>query len=281
MLKLPRGPCFPTELEREIFETAAQCHPGELLNLLHVARRVLIWIEPLLYRVVRVSELKEASLYPFLKAVGSKPANFFHKSVSHLCLECMPSPDAVRILEVCTGVVDLGRGSLVTSPDLLPFLANMPLQRLSADLGALFGGAVDLAHPIFSSLTHLDMMDLGDYEWEPEILSHLRALDALTHLAITRDVPMHSAQALLERFPRIQLVLLLYVSSEVDFYQRMQIPHIYDVRLVMGCCNEEYWANWEGSARGLPCLWSLGDEFVARKRRGEIDASCYWLPLLD
>ncbi|KAJ7620818.1 hypothetical protein DFH06DRAFT_62134 [Mycena polygramma] len=278
MLELRRVPCFPAELEREIFETTAQRHPGEILTLLRVARRVLVSIEPLLYRVARESELRWASLNAFLKAVDSKPADFFHKCVRHLCLEFMTrTDDAVRILEVCTGVVDLALGDQATSPDLLPFLAKMPLRRLSADLSSLFGEAINLAHPMFRSLTHLDMMDLGDCEWEPEILPHIPALPALTHLALNWDVSRDALEDCLEQSPRLKLMLLVWICSEEHLYKTMQIPHSYDVdvRLVMGCCNKEYWANWEASARGLPCLWSLGDEFVARKHRGEIEAGCY------
>ncbi|KAJ7928326.1 hypothetical protein B0H13DRAFT_2311607 [Mycena leptocephala] len=47
------NPAFPPDLEREIFGTTALMYPGEMPTLLRVARRVLIWIEPLLYRVTK------------------------------------------------------------------------------------------------------------------------------------------------------------------------------------------------------------------------------------
>ncbi|KAJ7131406.1 hypothetical protein C8R44DRAFT_774790 [Mycena epipterygia] len=39
------SPSFPPELEREIFESAAQLYPNTIPNLLLVARRVNEWIE--------------------------------------------------------------------------------------------------------------------------------------------------------------------------------------------------------------------------------------------
>ncbi|KAJ6456778.1 hypothetical protein C8R47DRAFT_186290 [Mycena vitilis] len=271
-------PFFPAELEREIFETAAMYH-GDIPTLLRVARRVFVWIEPLLYRVVRVWDRN--SLHALSRAIESKPTDFFKKCVRHLSLELgLPmGGDAVRILGVCTGIVDLALDEHMASPKLLPVMATMSLQMLSVHLDFLFGGAIELAHPAFTYLTHLDVMDFGDSAAETLILAQLPALHALTHLALDHDVRPNAMQALLEQCPYLELGLSLWMASEQDDYRSAQHPHIYDVRFVIGYCSGDYyWASWEASALGRPNLWSLGDDFVARKRRGEIEATCYWLP---
>ncbi|KAJ7059732.1 hypothetical protein C8F01DRAFT_1145482, partial [Mycena amicta] len=48
------GPRLPRELEREIFELAAEIHPSTVAVLLRVAHRVQEWTEPFLYRTIRV-----------------------------------------------------------------------------------------------------------------------------------------------------------------------------------------------------------------------------------
>ncbi|KAJ6592524.1 hypothetical protein B0H19DRAFT_1364998 [Mycena capillaripes] len=40
---------------------------------------------------------------------------------------------------------------------------------------------------------------------------------------------------------------------------------------------ENYIADWDTSAKGLPDMWSRADDLVARTRRGEIEATFYWL----
>ncbi|KAJ7620815.1 hypothetical protein DFH06DRAFT_1105734 [Mycena polygramma] len=219
-------PFFPAEFEREIFETAALMSHGEIPTLLRVARRVLIWIEPLLYRVVRVSNLNGNSLAALLRAIESKPADFFQKCVRHPSLEYVPMGDAVRILGICTGVVDLALNGHVASSELLPILATMSLRRLSAYLDFLFGGAIDLAHPAFTYLTHLDVMDLGDTDPENQILAQLLALPALTHIALDHDVRPHAMQDLLEKCPHLELGLSLWMANELGDYQSAQNPHI-------------------------------------------------------
>ncbi|KAJ7620813.1 hypothetical protein DFH06DRAFT_1233210 [Mycena polygramma] len=258
-------------------------HYSEIPTLLRVARRVLIWL-PLLYRVFRVSRFQGTSRIVFSQAMALKPAVFFHKCVRHLCLEDLRLADAVRILEVCTGVVDLALNRRVAHPDMLPILAEMSLRRLSADLDALFGagslfsGPIDLAHPSFTYVTHFDVLDFRDTDL---ILAQVPALPALTHLALDSVVQPHSVQALLEKCPCLELGLSLCTYEEQEYYQSAQTPHIYDVRFVMACRPRDYLADWEASAKGVPDLWSLGDEFVARKRRGEIEATCYWLPIIE
>ncbi|KAJ7685811.1 hypothetical protein DFH06DRAFT_1159414, partial [Mycena polygramma] len=235
-------------------------------------------IEPLLYRAIRLSTRNRTSLNSLLKAIESKPAHFLHTSVRHLCLDRILETDATRILGVCTGVVDLALNSHLAGPDKLPLLAKMRPQKLSTYLYQLFGGAIDLAHPAFASVTHLDVIDINGLA-HAQILAQIPTLPALTHLAFNSEVAEDAAHALLDTCHSLQLLLWIWIyPGGASGYRFTQTSHIYDVRFVKGRGTEDYWADWEASAKGLPSLWSRGDEFVARKRRGEIAATCYWLP---
>ncbi|KAJ7896130.1 hypothetical protein B0H13DRAFT_2034456 [Mycena leptocephala] len=257
---------FPLELEREIFETMALMYPREIPTLLRVARRVRIWIEPLLYRAIRATKENKDGI---MNAIKSKPADFFANAVRHLCLDSfILEQESRQILEVCCGVINLALNHNHTKPNLLPILSTMCLQRLSVFLHRLFGRTPDLLHPLFASLTHLDLLDNGDDdEGLTYILAHIPKLPVLSHLALDPAVSQGSVETLLVECPRLKLLLVLWSS----------IRHVYDVRFVIWLCPEDYWGDWEAGATGRPHFWSLGDDFVAQKRNKLIDETRYWL----
>jgi hypothetical protein len=79
-------------------------------------------------------------------------------------------------------------------------------------------------------------------------------------------VSVDRAQTLLVECPRLHLLLLLWQVYDDAAYKSAQIPHVYDVRFVIGLSPADYWGDWEDGAKGLPHLWSLGDDLVAGKR---------------
>ncbi|KAF7366173.1 hypothetical protein MVEN_00494300 [Mycena venus] len=197
-------PVFPMELEREIFETTALMHPKAGPTLLRVARRVLVWIEPLLYRIVILNSQNEKKFLPLLIAMECKQPEFFH-AVHHLAVwyyrEMCTVEELTRLLTLCKRVVDLSFGNL-TDPDLLPIIADMPLQRLSLSLQELFGSSPDLKHPLFDSVTHLDICDRADRGAAISLAyAQIPALPALTRLALEFHVPKEVALTLLEECP--------------------------------------------------------------------------------
>ncbi|KAJ7618285.1 hypothetical protein DFH06DRAFT_1012088 [Mycena polygramma] len=93
-------PVFPLDLKREIFETMALLHPSQIPTLLRVARRVLCWIEPLLYRTLRITESNPGMARAHLKAMKSKPPVFF-RAVRHIILDSsriLPLADSKDLL---------------------------------------------------------------------------------------------------------------------------------------------------------------------------------------
>ncbi|KAJ7229897.1 hypothetical protein GGX14DRAFT_581579 [Mycena pura] len=265
---------LPPELERNIFETAAVRHPRSIPTLLRVARRCLVWIGPLLYRVVRGSNCSLANAT--LNAVRFKPA-FLHDAVHHLSLDtgCPWSKDQAReVLAACTGIVDILIQSSYTTPALLPVLSAMRLQRLSASLEYLFGSfaAIDLTHPLFASLTHLDAFDETEKGEDNTICAQIPLLPALTHLCLNSPVAWAQVETLLAECPRLRV--LAFVVSGPHITQWVQNGSIRDARLVVTAYNHnhwDYWRHWEIGAAGGRDVWAWADEFVAKKRSGSIE----------
>ncbi|KAK6967084.1 tyrosinase central domain-containing protein [Favolaschia claudopus] len=271
-------PVFPPELEQEIFRFTAELHPSSIPTLLLVARRVLIWIEPCLYDVLRVTSTDIHQLA--LKRIVTKPVEFIHKAVRHLALEAPELDTSDKLLELFKGVIDLALGSFlnhdVLGPDVLPLLAGMRLQRLSMNLMDIFPVAVDFSLPMFTHLTHLDVCDSTAVYLE-KVMACIPALPALTHLCLVNAALRDTALAMLEKCPRLRLLLVLWGTFEEDRYQLERQPRRYDVRFVIGQYMN-YWSDWEKSAKGhSECMWLRGQDFVEKKRKGEIEATRYWL----
>ncbi|KAJ7923997.1 hypothetical protein B0H13DRAFT_1978971 [Mycena leptocephala] len=263
-------PVLPAELEREVFETAALIYPQTIPPLLRVARRVHIWIEPLLYQVVRVVSTNRDMV---LTLLNSKPPEFWH-AVRHLGLEDGCSLEEGRqLLSLCKNVINFSSDYFFTYPSLLPILAQMHIEKLSLTLHELFGAKpIDLTHTLFQSLTHIDMFGL---QGVAEALVDLPTLRALTHLCLHCEIPRDTVTAVLADCPRLQLLLVQWAAGD-DLYEAECVPHVYDIRFVIGMY-DDYWTDWEAGARGGIDMWAVGDDFVRSKRRGEIEATCYWL----
>ncbi|KAJ6533407.1 hypothetical protein DFH09DRAFT_1370033 [Mycena vulgaris] len=277
-------PALPVELEREIFETTALMHPGTIVVLLRVARRTHVWIEPLLYKVVRIGRGAPYSgmAHAIFKGLNSesKPASVFQDTARHILIQKGPwsRAEAAQVLDACPGVVDLAMDSVMASPTMLSPLAKMRLRRLSVSLEMLFGGfgAIDRTHALFISLTHLRLNRFEGQRTE-QVCAHLAWLPALTHLCLHlhSDVNLDPLQMLLADCPRLEILGNLWLPAQADSARALTLP-VHDMRLVMAQCHK-CWADWEAGARGFPDFWSLAEDFVARKRRGAIEANCYWL----
>ncbi|KAJ7132668.1 hypothetical protein C8R46DRAFT_1235621 [Mycena filopes] len=275
-------PLLPPDLEREIFETTVRMHPQTTTILLRVARRVLIWTEPRLYKVIRTDSVavKTNRSGGAALALLNKSPDFCRRAVRHLALLSFPGPpEAPRtLLELCSGVTDLAfGGGFHPDASFVPILAEMRLQRLAvciADLGC------DLTHPLFASITHLVIFDNSEKHLR-SLAAQIPTLSALTHLAVFFDKPRNIILPVLPACPVLELFLVLY--SDVEYgYLKKHPSHIgpcRDHRLLIGAYNSQnFWANWEASAKGLQDdHYALADALLTRKRRGEIDEGHCWL----
>ncbi|KAJ7614340.1 hypothetical protein FB45DRAFT_936672 [Roridomyces roridus] len=239
-------PRLPTDVEREVFETAALMFPSMIPTLLLVARRVLIWTEPLLYRVLGDprGQSYKALATALLAASRSKPPPFLHKSVRHLFLDM---------------------SSEWTDED-------------ATSLETLFGNraAIDLRHPLFSSLTHLDIFDEGIANNSVHVQG-LCALPALTHLCINNDVPWGAVKELLAGRRSLSVFVDLWAYIRFDRAKAVaRNPPVTDVGFVVAVF-ADYWTDWETGAYGGNDFWKSAEEFIESKRRGELPESGYLL----
>ncbi|KAF7360843.1 hypothetical protein MSAN_01113700 [Mycena sanguinolenta] len=281
------GPRFPPELEREIFIMASIMYPHSIPHFLQVAHRVLIWTEPFMYRVLRINKDRPSGSLNRARAIlrafrlKSKPAAFFDSAVRHLVLEDKTAWSwraTMDLLELSSGLVDFAALGDSADPILLPKLAGMHLKRIAGNLMRLFGGAIDLCHPSFIFITHLDVFDRIS-DGETQICSQIPLLPALTHLSFHNDaVPWITMERFLVECLKLEVLVNLWHRTKQRYaHEKTATVPIHDVRLVLYLYND-YWDEWEADARNLrPNFWSLADDFVGRKRNGLINVHQYWL----
>ncbi|KAJ7059533.1 hypothetical protein C8F01DRAFT_1231990 [Mycena amicta] len=264
-------PRLPPELERGIFEITARLHPEMRYKLLFVARRVLIWIEPTLYRALVFPDQHRLST---LLAV--KPLKFFAKTTRHVSLGYLASGDAVGILNLCPAVTHLAISVGEDNDDKALPAAFLELQQLRClsfyPSDVLLAPAESATLPVFSSLTHLEL--LGNDNSVNDMESFCVALPALTHLALNEDYedprwPM--AERLLQRCKQLLLVVFLSGDeAEADGLADRVPEYLADARVVV-----TWYTTWDEGALEGNNFWDAASDFAALKRRGLIKESCF------
>ncbi|KAJ7143894.1 hypothetical protein C8R44DRAFT_141366 [Mycena epipterygia] len=274
-------PSLPLELERVIFELAAWNYPETITIIILVARRVCIWIEPLLYHVV----ISSGSPERLLQMMQSKPPEFLREHVHHLALSSkLFRSDVERILSTCTNIHDLALWTGDTYPGLLSKISHpTALRRLSVNLFGLFGGIEDDDVLIgneddnllgagdkyevlrfgglssFAHLTHLDVFSsLPEFLWPV-----FGTLPCLTHLSFTDFYFPELIQQTLDTCAVLELVVIIWMQ---DADPTEETPEITDPRFCTISCLQ-FENDWELGAWGGLDVWRRAEEVVARKRR--------------
>ncbi|KAJ7152078.1 hypothetical protein C8R46DRAFT_1303597 [Mycena filopes] len=290
-----REPAFPSDLEREIFETTAILYPGRSLpcyallaasllgtfleSRLRTVSKSELRIEPLLYGVICLEHGKHSN--NLVPALLKKPPEFIHMAVRHLALFLSSYSQAEvkqlrGLCRVCTGAVELVSASPGMQPPLHPEVLSSRmrlLQRLYLRFQDL--RPFDLTHALFTTLTHLSIVGMSQSDFTQHHLLFPQ-LPALTHLALFGDIPRGLITEMLAQWPRLEVFLLLWSGNptEISRYSSACVPHAPDDRFVVGrfkgCLK-----NWEARAKGLAVdnYWFRAADFVARKRRGEIEGT--------
>ncbi|KAF9017853.1 hypothetical protein BDZ89DRAFT_1140407 [Hymenopellis radicata] len=95
---------LPAELERDIFETCVRNDVTTAPALMLVAKRVRIWVEPMLYESITIGRLTVDDAL-LMRTFTSKPVAFFASAVKNLCMTRRVPNDAARyVLEACSSV---------------------------------------------------------------------------------------------------------------------------------------------------------------------------------
>ncbi|KAJ7621361.1 hypothetical protein FB45DRAFT_929027 [Roridomyces roridus] len=273
---------LPPEPEREIFETAALLYPEMIFKMLLTARRVHARIEPMLYQTITFGDdTWDPDITPawegLLVAIKSKPSAFLQKHVRHMMVNMYDtrpttasfiSSELPEILSSCNQVHSLILFN--SSPSIIPALESAPnVRRLGVFLRDLFGSRVPplrVGHPLFASLTHLEVFDDRSDESVPWPWADFGLLPELTHLLIYQIYSSGSIPLLLLASCRKLQVL-------VDLYSELPLIDVVveDPRFVlMAMSASEYEAEWRAGTRGGLDLWDRAAGFVGKRRRGEI-----------
>jgi hypothetical protein len=149
--------------------------------------------------------------------------------------------------------------------------SEMRPQRLTLNS---FDFNVNFAEPLFSSVTHLTSListDINRERWER--WSRLRAFPALTHLCFTANISGIILLQLLEECSGLRAVVTTWLTraecrARVNAFSYVLTrpdprPVVTDVPY--------FYEGWERGAWSGDDLWARVDDFLARKRRGEIE----------
>ncbi|KAJ6480025.1 hypothetical protein C8R47DRAFT_604720 [Mycena vitilis] len=280
-------PRLPPELERAIFEVAALAEPAMIQTFLRLARRVRIWIEPLLYRVIWVDSHPHADrTYAAFDSLDSKPAGFLKNAVRHMYMDetsHFSRAEARTLLRLCENLTDLTVLGRFAEPGLLPILATIQLQRLTVDLTDLFGGrdAIDFDHPLFTSITHLHIWDQCAAH-EAEIYSQVVVLPALTHLCVNENKSPALFRAILNKPQPLKVVVDLWPSyREREATVMTKVISLTDPRFVVASVaftgHRAYWAAGAEGGRDLD-IWTEAENRVAQRHTGQGFTALMLLP---
>jgi len=277
-----RPPYLPPDLEREIFETAAELYPETIPNLLLVAARVLQWIEPLGYRTFFLAEHRfESRRFRFLQqAIQSKPAQFIRDNVWYLLAGTSFTGDTLDdVLSHCTGL-----RSLVLFHAASPMLSHLKdtrPRRLAIPIASLFCNEqdpeiMDFTLPLFASLTHLDVFEVVKNRTWGFSWSSLGLLPKLTHLAFLELAKPTLVAEVLSTCSKLEVLIGMYDEESTSRRENMLEEEVRFVSMVLQ--TTDYIVDWQIGTQGGMDFWARADAFVAKKRRGEIEPmSRHWI----
>ncbi|KAK7051894.1 hypothetical protein R3P38DRAFT_2857620 [Favolaschia claudopus] len=252
---------FPPELEQMIFEIAAYSWRPMIPTLLLIAWRVKIWLEPLLYRTLIVADDRTDDSRLSLNTIGqniptavepehllslirTKPSGFFRDSVRNLFLAHAVRDEELTIVSACSGIENLWLGH--TTICAINDLKTHRLKRLHCTFEALFGETgADFTQPLFAVSTWIELTRLPN----------------LTHLAFGDQNYLEMVASFLPHWESLRAVLFLSRASSLDDTDPFNAYGDWVHGVHLGCD-----------------FWSRADEFIARRKAGEVDRLDYWVP---
>lgn len=145
------------------------------------------------------------------------------------------------------------------------------------NVGQLFGAehyeeaAIDIEHPLFVAVTHLELFDEFDIEDDegPAWFIHLCNLPALTHLSFNSAAHPDALRRILASFPLLQVLLVTFPTTDDTselFAEYVGELGVADTRLVIATYGDCY-DDWEIGARGGDDIWVWAEEVIARQKQ--------------
>ncbi|KAJ7623040.1 hypothetical protein DFH06DRAFT_1481813 [Mycena polygramma] len=278
---LPPSPVLPLDLERTIVEMSARSRPVLIPKFMLVAWRVKEWVEPLLYHTIAVEYSRAMDGYPIftwevlIAALDSKPFSFFHLYVRNLCLLTSTNAlDVEILLNACTGVENLSvtAGSLGRhEAAIASSITLLPLTHLTGNFGPIFRNTSPDA-AFFTRITHLGLRAGDLLNKDTELGSRLTSMPHLSHLSFgdTRFVPLLLPVRTTSQSLRVLISLGASARSKLG-----DLPS--DPRFV-ALFNTWQLGDWQMGAHAGVDYWTRAENFIAKRRSGEINALEYEIP---
>ncbi|KAF7313868.1 hypothetical protein HMN09_00544500 [Mycena chlorophos] len=270
------SPRLPPELEREIFEIAALAHSRTAPPLLRVARRVFLWIEPLLYQSLMT--VRKADVDGVRHALQHKPGHLEH--VRHLFLyigreafeDGLSIDEGHVLLARCPNLESLYIGGFAPAAEAARYIALVKnLGKIRKWCSSSFIDMFHILHhgqphqPFFQSLSHLILLE---EVLPPETLEGLPMLPALTHMCLRNPRHYFYFRDLLQHCRHLQVLVGIYHQFRTEFRSN---PPCSDDRFVIYLdLSWHFWADWETGLRGETDIWAAAERFIARKKRREV-----------
>ncbi|KAF7369292.1 Tyrosinase central domain-containing protein [Mycena venus] len=256
-------PAFPLDLEQEIFVTTAILYPETMPTLLLVAHRVLVWIEPLLYRTLLFDN--NTRLFSAMQTLKLKSPTF-RQNVHDIFLWYRSSNwedeqiNMSAFLSICTGVQNLVLRYLPYS--MFPILGSLQLRRLALPMFFLPQPSSITDNPDFlRELTHLHVHSAQTpHTW-------ICQLPSLTHLALS-DPGRPSVHNFIEASKKLQVVVCIFTQG-VPGDLRRNTAWVDDPRVVimrMSVRAPDYCRDWKSGLAGGRDFWCCAEEFLAKKQ---------------
>ncbi|KAJ7664584.1 hypothetical protein DFH06DRAFT_325532 [Mycena polygramma] len=255
---------LPLELERMIFEAAAEQDPKWIPTLLRVCHRVHTWVKPILCTVLIIIDADS----PMLSALDCRPVQ---AAVRHVFLWTPrwqeDATKVAKLLSHCPNVVNFvidGPGPMF--PELLDLLDQMRLKKLTIQGPPCFDwGGATLKRPLFRSITHLALhkkwQGYGQTTDNWLTWRRLSSLPGLTHLSLSADLHDILPNVLAE-CSRLRVVIIALWGAGARRYCTgfAQNLAVNDPRIVVMALPSDT-RDWECGAWGGTDYWARAEAF--------------------
>ncbi|KAF7308003.1 hypothetical protein MKEN_01162000 [Mycena kentingensis (nom. inval.)] len=283
------GRRLPAELERAILLTTTEIDPKTLPSMLLIAKRAHLWLEPQLYKDVRLRMGSDPAQDAFFRVASTRPRWFLAHGVRRLRLSLgYPTPGRAFLRQVydavslCTGVreVSLNPAGVRVTRNLFELLAPMRPHHLGAFINRLTDRQLDCGLPIFSQLTHISVFWHDNINSDHRIIPFVCGLPSLTHLSFQNALTFDNLRQILNKCAFLQTVvfLLAFTGNELTCPETTRaiewaetIP-FRDSRIVVSVGTRTD----NGMMPQRPLCWKAAEEFQALKTRGEIAEDRLW-----
>ncbi|TFK66741.1 hypothetical protein BDN72DRAFT_880092 [Pluteus cervinus] len=243
------SPCFPPELEYEIFLTAYQNDHKQAKDLILVAKRVFDWLIPHVFCVVMFADDNQTFPIKFNEAA--------YKKVGHHVRHLFIDSDLRGYLHLFPNVVDLAFWADHNAISIyIPSLLQLPLTCLSTR-------ASPKLFPVFERLTHLDL--ISAFDPDSDGIKTVLYLPKLTHLCVLRMVFTTGLELFLERerCPKLMVVVVWAWGKDTAAMLNEDVEEADDQRVVM--VRSEPHKDWEVGARGGVDMWRFAEAIIASR----------------